>query len=95
MSFFTEFICGSGPKQLCSCFTQDYFDLELIIQRLYNEYQKGGLQVSLEKREYLLFNLNAKFLVMINDDVQINQLEKFKYLAACIDKKSLEQREIK
>lgn len=64
---------------------QDSFDLEFMLRRLYSEYRKWGLEVSLEKTEYLVVGSDAKFEVLINDDVQIRQIEQFKYLGVIID----------
>lgn len=74
---------------------QDAYDLEFMIKRLYNEYKKWGLQVSLQKTEYLVANSEAKFEVMINDDVQVKQVDQFKYLGAQINKEGLGTFEIK
>lgn len=39
---------------------QDSYDLKFMVKRLYDEYRKWGLQVSLEKTEYLAINKGGK-----------------------------------
>lgn len=73
---------------------QDSYDLEFMTKRLYQEYNKWGLQVSLKKTEYLAVNSNACFEVFINDNVQIQQVDKFKYLGATINNEGLGKEEI-
>ena len=73
---------------------QDSFDLEFMTKRLYQEYNKWGLQVSLKKTEYLAVNSNACFEVFIDDNVQIQQVDKFKYLGATINNEGLGKEEI-
>lgn len=65
--------------------TQDSLDMEFMLRRLYAEYRKWGLEVSLEKTEYLVINSEAKFEVLINDDAQIKQVDKYKYLGTVVD----------
>jgi Reverse transcriptase (RNA-dependent DNA polymerase) len=73
---------------------QDSYDLEFMIKRLYDTYKYWGLQVSLKKTEYLAVNTDANFEVLINDDVEIKQVEKFKYLGATLNKNGLGRQEI-
>ena len=54
--------------------------MEFMLTRLYEEYKKWGLEVSLEKTEYLVVNSDAKFEVLINDSALVKQVDKFKYL---------------
>lgn len=68
---------------------QDAYDLEFMIKRLYNEYKKWGLQVSLQKTEYLVANSEVKFEVMINDVLQVKPMDQFKYRGAQINKDGL------
>lgn len=74
---------------------QDSYDMEFMMRRLYTEYEKWGLQVSLEKTEYLIINSDNKFEVLINDDTQIKQVDNFKYLGTTLDKDGIGQREIR
>lgn len=53
------------------------------------------LNISLKKTEYLVTNSDAKFEVLINEDIEIKQVEKFKYLGYCIDKNDLGETKIK
>ena len=73
---------------------QDAYDMEFMLRRLYTEYQRWGLEVSLDKTEYLVINSDAKFEVLINDDVQVRQVDKFKYLGTVIDKDGIGYQEI-
>lgn len=74
---------------------QDAYDLEFMMRRLYNEYEKWGLQVSLSKTEYLVANSEANFQVLINDQTMIKQVDRFKYLGAYINKNGLGECEIR
>ncbi|KAF2890580.1 hypothetical protein ILUMI_15593 [Ignelater luminosus] len=68
---------------------QDSNDLEFMVRRLYDEYSKWGLQVSLEKTEYLVINTGAVFEVLISKNVTVNQVDRFKYLGVSINKDGL------
>lgn len=75
-------------------FAQDAYDLEFMLKRLYEEYAKWGLQISLNKTEYLVVNSNAKFDVLLNDDSHVKQVSEFKYLGVTIDNNGIGKREI-
>lgn len=55
---------------------------EFTMRRLDTEYGNWRLQVSSSKIEYLAVNTNAHFEIMVNDDVNMTQMEQFKYLDA-------------
>ena len=74
---------------------QDSYDLEFMMKKLHQEYKKWGLEMSLAKRKYLVINSDARFQVLINDNVEIKQVEKFKYLGSYLDKNVLGELEIK
>ena len=74
---------------------QDDYDLEFMIRRLYQEYDRWGLQMSLTKTEYLVVNGDTKVEVHIDDNAAVRQVKKFKYLGAYIDKNGLGHTEIK
>ena len=65
---------------------QDSYDMEFMLRRLYIEYEKWGLQISLEKTEYLVVNAETRFDILINDETRVKQVDKFKYLGVMIDK---------
>lgn len=75
-------------------FAQDAYDLEFMLRRLYEEYAKWGLQISLTNTEYLVVNSNAKFDVLLNDDSQVKQVTEFKYLGVSVDSNGIGKREI-
>ena len=56
-----------------------------MLTRLYEEYKKWGLEISLEKTEYLVVNSDAKFEVLINESALAKQVDKFKYLGIIVD----------
>lgn len=75
---------------------QDAYDLEFMLRRLNNEYSKWGLQISLQKTEYLVINSDVvQFDVLLNDANYIKQVNEFKYLGAIIDNNGLGAREVK
>lgn len=73
---------------------EDSYDMEFVLKRLYTEYEKWGLQVSLEKTEYLVVNTDTKFEVLINEETQVKQVNRFKYLGVTIDRDGIGQTEI-
>ena len=73
---------------------QDSYDMEFMLRRLYTEYEKWGLQVSLQKTEYLVINSDVRFEVLIKDDTFVKQVNTFKYLGVTIDKDGIGQQEI-
>ena len=74
---------------------QDAYDLEFMLSRLYAEYQKWGLEVSIKKTEYLAVNSNAQFEVLLNDEICIKQVEEFKYLGVLVDRQGIGDTELK
>ncbi|XP_030758935.1 uncharacterized protein LOC115884480 [Sitophilus oryzae] len=76
-------------------FAQDSFDMEFMLRRLYTQYREWGLEVSLEKTEYLVLNSDAKFDILIDDKAEIQQVDTFKYVGAIVDKNGIGGIEIK
>lgn len=54
-----------------------------------------GLQISLKKTKFFVINSDASVEVLIEDNVEITQVEKLKYLGACIGKNGLGENEIR
>ena len=71
---------------------QDAYDLEFMLKRLYKEYERWGMTVSLKKTECLVINTDAKFEGLISDNTSINQVDEFKYLGVLIDRNALTKR---
>lgn len=74
---------------------QDAYDMEFMLRRLYAEYKMWGLEVSLEKTEYLVTNSIAQYEILIDDNVQIKQVDEFKYLGAFVDRNGIGDREMR
>lgn len=76
---------------------QDSYDLEFMLNRLHEEYERWGLKISFKKTEFLVCVVNSEtnFELLLNDEVQLSQVEQFKYLGVNINKRGLEQQEVK
>lgn len=76
---------------------QDSYDLEFMLNRLHEEYERWGLKISFKKTEFLVCVVNSEtnFELLLNDEVQLSQVEEFKYLGVNINKRGLEQQEVK
>lgn len=74
---------------------QDSYDLEFMLTRLYKAYETWGLNVNVNKTEYLVVNSDARFEVLIKDSTSIEQVDEFKYLGALITREGLGKPEIK
>lgn len=73
---------------------QDSSDIELMLRRLYVEYQEWGLEVSIEKTEYLVAKFDTHFEVLLNNQTYVNQVENFKYLGVVVDKQEVGKAEL-
>ncbi|XP_030757801.1 uncharacterized protein LOC115883584 [Sitophilus oryzae] len=74
---------------------QDSYDLEFMLNRLHEEYERWGLKISFKKTEFLVVNSETNFELLLNDEVQLSQIEQIKYLGVNINKRGLEQQEVK
>lgn len=74
---------------------QDAYDLEFMLRRLYHIYEEWGLKVNTKKTEYLVTNSVAKFTILINDETEIKQVDKYKYLGVTITTDGFGSAEIK
>lgn len=73
---------------------QDSYDMEFMLTRLYSTYKKWGLNINIEKTEYLVVNSDAHFEILITENTSIKQVEEFKYLGAVINREGLGNKEI-
>lgn len=64
-------------------FAQDAYDMEFMLQRLYQQYQKFGLRNNVHKTKYLVTNTDAIFPI-----IPVKQVDRFKYLGVTVTKHS-------
>lgn len=57
-------------------FAQDSYGMKFVLQRFYREYMKWSLYINLEKSEYVVINLAARFPIFVTDT--ITQVDKYK-----------------
>lgn len=58
---------------------QDAFDLGFRLIKLYNTYEQNGFTTNVDKTEYLKANSNAHVTVLIKEQKQVKQVNKFKH----------------
>ncbi|XP_030758926.1 uncharacterized protein LOC115884471 [Sitophilus oryzae] len=75
--------------------SQDSYDLEFMLNRLHEEYERWRLKISFKKTKFLVVNSKTNFELLLNDEVQLSQVEQFKYLGVNINKRGPEQQEVK
>lgn len=75
--------------------TQDLFDIECMLRRLYTQYSKQSLEVSLDKTEYFFIKSDARFQILVKDKSFVKQVYKSNYLRVVVDGKDMESQNIR
>lgn len=74
---------------------QDEEDLSYMVRKLEEEYKKNGLEMNLNKTEYLTTSSDALVNLEIEDGRQLKGTDKFKYLGFIISREGTTEEEIK
>lgn len=74
---------------------QDAYDMEFMLRRLHNTYTKWGLNINFNKTEYMVTGTEANFQILIDDDIEVKQVENFKYLGCTISRDGIGKEEVR
>ena len=75
--------------------TEENEDLELMVRKLFEEYEKWGLKINLEKTFYMGCGAATKDLILEDQKSCIRGCEEFKCLGVKFDKEDRQESDIK
>ena len=75
--------------------SQDYEDMEYMLRKLLEEYEKWDLKVNLDKTFYMGFGIETEDLILEDQKGFIKVCEEFDYLGVRIDKEDRQESDIK
>ena len=73
------------------CGWQEYEDMAFIVRMLFEEYEKLGLKINLEKAFWVGCEAETKDLILENQKGSIRGCEEFKYWGVKIDKEDRQE----